>query len=164
MWERRYAHGNENFSFGVVTSEFWDIQPTPDGGFIAVGETFNQTQDFWVVKLDSLGCIGDYCGLTDTNCYYLPPCIEEDTVSVVEVEDREKLINVYPNPADETLYISLLSTRYAIQNIFITDISGKKILQTTQTELSVAHLASGLYFVRVELRNGQSAVWKVIIQ
>jgi len=73
-------------------------------------------------------------------------------------------IFIYPNPANETIHVSLPATRYSIRNISISDISGKEILNTTHTEISISSLAGGLYFVRVELENGESAVRKVVVQ
>ncbi len=118
LWQRRFAHNNEYFTFGLVTSELWDIHPTPDSGFIVLGKSYEDTQDFWVLKLDSLGCINGYCGLTDTNCYYQPwPCVPDtmdscltppcDTVSVNNFHAViHNLIEIFPNPAFEKINIS----------------------------------------------------------
>ena len=48
-----------------------DVVPTPDGGFIACGfaftaiaaDTMLYTQDVWVVKVDSMGCLEPGCHL-----------------------------------------------------------------------------------------------------
>ena len=43
-----------------------DVQPTPDGGFIAVGMAFSgggYSQDVWVIKTDSMGCLEPGCHL-----------------------------------------------------------------------------------------------------
>ena len=76
------------------------------------------------------------------------------------IDDSE--IKVYPNPASESMYV--YSPMFNVSSITLTDLSGKEILRTSQTEISISHLAKGLYFVRVELENGEQAVQKVIIQ
>ena len=73
------------------------------------------------------------------------------------------VISIFPNPASETIHVSLPNTHYPLR-ITITDISGRVILQTTQTEISVSHLAKGLYFVRMELSGGESVVRKIVVQ
>ena len=83
----------------------------------------------------------------------------------MSVYSPQSIVNrvwVYPNPANETVFVSIPGTHYPVR-IAITDINGKEILQTTQTQISVSDLAKGLYFVRVELESGESVVKKVII-
>ena len=89
------------------------------------------------------------------------------TTPIIGMNTVQAILNdifIYPNPANETIHVSLPATRYSIRNISISDISGKEILNTTHTEISISSLAGGLYFVRVELENGESAVRKVVVQ
>ena len=68
LWMRSYAYSDNLLTNG--NSGFYDMQPTPDGGFIAVGFTYyaflpdtTYSQDVWVVKVDSMGCLEPGCHL-----------------------------------------------------------------------------------------------------
>ncbi len=71
---------------------------------------------------------------------------------VAEFNTTATTVNLYPNPSNGPLYISLKSTT---QNIPLTiyDISGKNIFQTTiqpgVTALSLSHLHQGVYFIQI---------------
>lgn len=69
-------------------------------------------------------------------------------------EHQESPILLYPNPVQQQLYVQ---AQTAIQKISIYDISGKVVVQqtlnTTQTSLSVQHLRSGLYVVKIQSDN-----------
>jgi hypothetical protein len=68
LWMRSYTYSDNLLTNG--NSGFYDMQPTPDGGFIAVGFTYyailsdtTYSQDVWVVKVDSMGCLEPGCHL-----------------------------------------------------------------------------------------------------
>jgi uncharacterized delta-60 repeat protein len=108
----------------------YDIQITPDGGYIMAGYTQSNdndvtgnhgSQDAWVVKLGP----------------------ELSTTGFV----KEALV-VYPNPASTLLTVQN-NNNTVIDSITITDLMGKVVLtQTTNTnQVNVAPLASGTYFL-----------------
>lgn len=110
-----------------------------------------------------------YVTLTDTSIKY--SCQSRIDSVFVEVRDcsvgieetKENQIRIFPNPAKEILKIAM-SPQLNIRNITISDISGRTIIQTTQTSIPVSALSSGLYFVKVIFANGQSIVKKVVIE
>ena len=69
VWMRDYVYYDAHVAAG--RGAFRDVQPTPDGGFIAVGGALGvaidtggvYTQDLWVVKTDQYGCIEPGCHL-----------------------------------------------------------------------------------------------------
>jgi hypothetical protein len=65
LWMRHYQYLDSMASNGQGL--FRDAVPTPDGGFIAVGTALTvpgvYTQDVWVVKTDSMGCLEPGCHL-----------------------------------------------------------------------------------------------------
>ena len=64
LWMRQYQYHDSLVSNG--RGLFRDVVPTPDGGFIAVGTALQAgpyTQDVWVVKVDSMGCLEPGCHL-----------------------------------------------------------------------------------------------------
>ena len=72
--------------------------------------------------------------------------------------DKDPL-SVYPNPAREELTISFESDATSVPEVQIIDLTGKVVLKvkeplnreekTFKTSLSVGHLNSGIYFVKV---------------
>lgn len=62
--------------------------------------------------------------------------------------DRESLVSLYPNPAEENLMISL-SKQVQLQNISIYNNLGQLVLTTNESSFSVVELPSGIYSVIV---------------
>jgi len=154
LWERKYAYPNPNMANELAFSSFYDVQPTRDSGFICLGFSHGVNQDFWLLKLDSLGCMGDYCGLTDTNCYYKPyPNCEDDTVGVggvASIEYQDLRLKVYPNPANDVVYFYPTSKYAAIEQVRIYDAQGRMVAEQQRTKsLNITHVAPGIYFYEV---------------
>jgi hypothetical protein len=104
VWYREYAYYGENFGSNYLN----DIALTSDNGFIACGETRadppNNLQKIWVLKLDSLGCDTAGC---------------DPTVEIAEEEtrgpgDKERVVEVWPNPCSTALSVSLRSRQLAV--------------------------------------------------
>ena len=76
-------------------------------------------------------------------------------------------VNVYPNPAYEDIYIT--SAQHKLSEISITDMLGreltneKKEILNYETQMSIANLPNGVYFVNVKTSEGVS-VHKIVIQ
>lgn len=91
LWMRSYFYQDTLMQDG--TGRFYDVLPTEDGGFIAAGAAYHSatlgypegySQDTWVVKVDSMGCI-------------VPGC---DGTGVTEIITNLKdALTVFPNPA-----------------------------------------------------------------
>ncbi|MDZ4844459.1 MAG: PKD domain-containing protein [Chitinophagales bacterium] len=105
--------------------------------------------------------VNNYCGV-DSVCKMITVVGDTADVSATFLEKESNRVAVFPNPADEIIHVSCLTSN--ISRLILTDISGRLILQTTQTEISITHLASGLYFVRIELTNGSSIVRKIVMR
>jgi hypothetical protein len=108
--------------------------------------------NYWVEIGDGNGCI--------TKSYYNAPTFPI-AVNAIESEISAK---VYPNPANDLIYIELETTDLNI-DFQIRDLSGKLIrqnlLQNTVNSISLDELSAGLYFV--ELRNEKgSRVYKIV--
>ncbi len=64
LWMRYYQYYDQ--VIGNCQGQLRDVQPTPDGGFFAVGAAFPggpYSQDVWVIKTDSMGCLEPGCHL-----------------------------------------------------------------------------------------------------
>ncbi|HRH37841.1 MAG TPA: T9SS type A sorting domain-containing protein [Flavobacteriales bacterium] len=126
-----------------------DVQPTPDGGFIAVGMAFNQapySQDVWVIKTDSMGCIEPGCNL-----------IQGMQTQITNLRD---VLKVSPNPvaAGSSIQVSTaLPKNFAAQGqLKLTVVSSdgrlvheQRIGDPSSSQHMVAPLSSGLYHVHM---------------
>ena len=85
------------------------------------------------------------------------------TIGLVESENQE--LNVFPNPANDLLFINLTSSA---KQISIVDIYGKLIYSEPALldshELKISSLASGTYWLKVDLTNGRTALERFIKQ
>ena len=83
------------------------------------------------------------------------------TIGLVESENHE--LNVFPNPANDLLFIYLPSST---KQISIVDIYGKLIYSEPALfeshELIISSLASGTYWLKVDLTNGRTALKRFI--
>jgi hypothetical protein len=84
-------------------------------------------------------------------------------IGLVESENHE--LNVFPNPANDLLFIYLPSSA---KQISIVDIYGKLIYSEPALleshELKISSLASGTYWLKVDLTNGRTALKRFIKQ
>jgi hypothetical protein len=85
------------------------------------------------------------------------------TIGIEESENQE--LNVFPNPANDLLFINLPSSA---KQISIVDIYGKLIYSEPvlleSHELKISSLASGTYWLKVDLTNGRTALKRFIKQ
>ena len=85
------------------------------------------------------------------------------TIGLVESENHE--LNVFPNPANDLLFIYLPSSA---KQISIVDIYGKLIYSEPALfeshELKISSLATGTYWLKVDLTNGRTALKRFIKQ
>ncbi len=148
LWLRTYFYEDTLFTNGE--GRFYDVLPTDDGGFIMAGATYGPanapyppgySQDTWVVKVDSMGCI-------------VPGC---DGVGVQElVTNLGNSLAVFPNPAhgSTTAQVQLpQSMRGKALRLVLVNAQGQMALEQTATEgsnsLDLSGLAAGLYFVHL---------------
>jgi len=86
LWMRDYQYNDALVEQG--RGGLYDVQPTPDGGFIAVGVALTvngiYSQDVWVIKTDSMGCLEPGC----------------DVITGMETQltNFKDALRVYPNP------------------------------------------------------------------
>lgn len=77
----------------------------------------------------------------------------QSTISITEEDFDPIKVSVYPNPVDDILNIE---TNYLVRKIEIISITGLSILETNKPNnlISLDHLSSGIYFVRIETEKG----------
>ena len=74
---------------------------------------------------------------------------------------------IFPNPANSTIQISLQNTSETLNSVSITDILGKnirtmKVATGYQTNIDIADLSQGVYFVEIITQNGLKQTKKLI--
>ncbi|MGV9013752.1 MAG: hypothetical protein ACOH13_14255, partial [Flavobacteriales bacterium] len=100
LWMRTYFYYDSIVPQGQ--GRFWDVVPTADNGCIVsgfAGPPFfpplppNWSQDAWVVKVDSMGCV-------------VPGCA--GLVGITEqVTNLTKALHLYPNPVQDQLHVGI---------------------------------------------------------
>jgi hypothetical protein len=151
LWMRHYLYYDSLMNDG--TGLFRDVEPTADGGFIAVGAVFGSvsgnipagyTQDIWVVKVDSLGCI-------------VPGCDDFSTVVAVQATNLKHALTVFPNPARErtTVNVTLPAGSAFLEYLQLRLVSsdGREVLVQKaaigENQLSLHELAGGIYYLHL---------------
>ena len=147
IWSRNYSHPGNNLS-NNSEHNLNSIVATPDGGFAAAGWLFpyppdTGTQDTWVIKVDSFGCLTPGCEVT----------------SVPKIEGAMAQLKIYPNPASDVLNIEITPSAFEHRahpeefELKLYDILGKlvltkKLFPSTNT-IDVSNLKTGVYSYRI---------------
>ncbi|MBL0127032.1 MAG: T9SS type A sorting domain-containing protein [Flavobacteriales bacterium] len=149
LWMFNYYYQDDVITTGQ--GRFYDVLPTPDGGFIAAGAAYNPvgmgypagySQDTWVVKVDGLGCIVPGCNSVG---------ITEQATNLLDA------FSIYPNPAHDnaTMQLSLPPSVSGALEITLVAMDGRVVHQerlaggSTSLTLSLAHLSPGIYYVHI---------------
>ena len=135
LWERFY--------YGKLTSNniLYNIKEMEDGyvmsGFSTRFVDSTSNQDFWLVKVDTFGCL-------------IPGC---QTVGLPNIPFNIVPVKIYPNPANEYLN---LSHSEKIVSYRMADMLGRIVLETRFLEepIDIRHLKTGPYIIQVMLSNG----------
>lgn len=134
-----------------LPEHIYAINKTNDG-FLISGYGFTKidsinSQDAWILKVDTLGCLTPGCQLVGIN--NIPISREE--------------IKIYPNPAKDKIQFEhsgkIISYRIA-------DYSGKLLMSDNYLEsgINIEHLANGAYIVQIMLENNTQAFGKLIVE
>jgi hypothetical protein len=148
IWYREYAKSTDT---NLVTwNNLYNFEQTPDGGFVACGKYFVNTQipvSSWVFKTDSLGCL-------QPGCQY---------VGVKELQTTKGDLNIFPNPATTQTTITYPTTEKAIilqlYNMLGQLIYEEKLSKgNSQTTIDTRAYKKGLYKVVVGESSGSLLV------
>lgn len=78
------------------------------------------------------------------------------------IEENELNIAIYPNPAHDFVTVEMHG-RASVQGIIVSDITGKRILSTSESRIDISTLPEGVYFVAVFTEN-QKFVERIVIK
>ncbi|MBS1945474.1 MAG: hypothetical protein JST98_09830 [Bacteroidetes bacterium] len=127
LWMRSYLYVDSLTDAGGGL--FRDVIPTADGGFVACGTALPVTQDgvevysqdVWVVKTDSMGCIEPGCNLI--------------TGMEAQITNLRDALRVYPNPVNRSgalqveVDLPAFFTAQGALRLTVTDALGRKVLE-----------------------------------
>jgi hypothetical protein len=174
VWMRTYEYVDEQVTGGK--GRLRDVALTPDGGYIAVGRTLAvpgiYSQDVWVIKVDSMGCLEPGC--------HLLTGIES------QVTNLKGALTVAPNPvrAGEAVQVSIslppsitpqgplrltvVSSEGRVVQEQLLGEGGHRVLQGTQQEATFTALPAGLSAGLYHLHLSDGARWlagaKVVVE
>jgi len=164
LWMRRYFYYDSLMTDGM--GELNDVVPAPDGGFIACGFTqgaYNgpyppgYSQDVWVVKVDSLGCIEPGCNI--------PMGI------TTQITNLKGALGLAPNPAHGqcTVQVDLpLALRSVQLRLVVVSAQGQLVREQNVAQgsntLDLSGLAPGLYHLHLANSDTWLAGAKLIIE
>lgn len=124
MWDRSYSYNDPSVSGIFVLCTFYDFKLDKlSGAIVAFGNTQSDPalgdstgSDFWLVKLDSMGCL-------------VPGCDTITNVGIAPIETAGTQLTVYPNPAKYTARVLLNhGTPNAELDFTLFGLSGQAIL------------------------------------
>ena len=142
MWSRTYAKSSSDID------QFYDLKRTLDNGFLMSGATMMASQDPWLVKVDSNGCLVQNCN-----------------VGIIEFDEASSF-SVYPNPAGDELYLLNLAVNENTE-ILIYDVTGRLLRKLTpdfsenQPRINIGSLPPGLLLLSMEIK-GRNYYSKVV--
>lgn len=138
-----------------AVSYMWDFD---DGNFSTSANPSYAFNSAWLFNVCLT--VTDTCGKTDTYCKK----IDLSPFSIDELALLE-LIKVYPNPANDYVYIELPKELTQNASVTISDVQGKVLAtqpleNTAASKLDISQYASGIYIINLQL-NGASKQVKV---
>jgi hypothetical protein len=153
VWQHHYYHPQA--SNKDASHYLYRVRPTTDGGYVAAGYLAlpdTGTQDSWVIKVDSNGCLTPNCLVTG-----LPQIRRQNHLEVT----------VYPNPTSGTIHLEL-PQRMAMYRIVVLSLNGKHLYaQNTTYQKNVTlqlDKPPGVYFVQVWEKDQLIFEEKVIVR
>jgi hypothetical protein len=156
IWTRYFEAG--------INSYLYDLFTIHDG-FLLTGSRHDSipkygSQDGWMIKLDTNGCLFAGCNNDDI----------VDTVTAVYQAKQTPMyynLSVHPNPADKTINLEVQLKEF---NCTIYDLTGKRVASKsfdkneTSYSISVETLTDGIYFIIVHCdQNDRNLYRKIVI-
>lgn len=168
-WAQQKAIGGSSLS-SVVVGSSWAPQQATDWKTVHIT---NISPSFWVsnfrYKFKFESNDGNNLYLDNINIYNGSP--SDEPILGIAQQEVEQEMNIYPNPADEEIYIDFNTNTAEQLEIKLTDISGKQIqsyrifsaVGTNEVVINTADCKPGLYFVTL-IGSAASSVKSLVIE
>lgn len=163
-WERVYRSTNDPDNDCMI----YDVAVLPDKSILCVGGGFGANMmegfNFWLLKLDSMGCL-------------IPGCDTMD-IGVMDLTIDDPGILVFPNPVAEEAIVQISSNTISAKeiNYRITDLSGLTLQSTpiavsaVQTDggklrfpLHLEQIPDGIYIMQVFIPGREPLSVKIVV-
>ncbi len=155
LWYKEYVLLTGHMSF----NDLYDVRETPDGGLIGVGKVSPSvpdtgTNDIWIMKMDSMGCL-------------FPGC---DTTVVVEETALPDSFKLYPNPAKKHLVCEPKNsiekeTVFVIFNTLGIKVKEVKVpLESNKVQINISSLPNGIYMAALRIKGKYAGTRKFVIK
>lgn len=154
-WERVYS---SQLLYPELDNRLHDIAICNDGGIIISGAAYSndlsEDQNFWALKLDSMGCLTPGCDTLDIAIMELP--FDEDIV-------------IYPNPAKDLFIIQSGSNFTNDVLVRVLNISGQLVDEqiipkgANSLTMHTNNLEDGMYIIKITDIQSRSFVQKLIV-
>ena len=154
-WERAYTAQQ---LFPDMDNRLHDIAVCPDGGIIISGAAYSndlsEDQNFWALKLDSMGCLTPGCDTLD--------------VAMMELPFNDEIV-MFPNPAKDFFIIQSGSHFANDALVQVLTMAGQLVEEHTIPKganaltLHVNHYENGVYLIKVTDGQSRSFVQKLIV-
>ncbi len=153
IWQRKYSYHNDSL-LGYI----YDMKQTADGGFVLCGESDdnyhyygNTTQQAWVIKVDSNGCLGPMD----------PQCLTERAPQL----QRSLSVKIFPNPTKEAITIE---SDYLAdhEELTITNAVGQTLLTqrvtNTRERIEIKSWPTGVYIYYISAAGSSVQTGKIV--
>ena len=155
FWQGNYSGGPVNDLYSN-----WGDEPDNWNNQDAVGIALTE----WPLGSGSLGSASQWNDIDHTNTLYF--IVELEPTSILESDNKQIDVKVYPNPIVDKLFIE---TEGAIKTISIVNILGSIRFSNTYSknfsgELEVKSLLSGIYFLKISFEDGSTNVQKITVK
>ena len=141
-----YRFANNEEDYVVDTWEWFDLSPLGAVHTISFELSSTKNNDYGMLT-PAYFCIDDFNGIAPDDG------LEESDIVTIPV---------YPNPAHNYIHVGA-NNDSPVQHIELYDITGRKVLISTDTEINVSELPKGVYFITVFIEN-RKIVEKIIVK
>lgn len=130
-----------------------------EDGQLALLGYFNGTVEF---EGQTFTAQGNYDLLVIKTCL---PC--DTLTSITEATTAKPGLHLYPNPATHTVRLTVSGSTFNVQSLAVTDMLGNTVMnirpETSDLELDISGLASGVYTVAAQMQNGEVLRQRLVV-
>lgn len=141
----------------IIRENLWNFQPTPDGGFIHIGnwvdpDTMQNIVHTWLLKTDEYGCKVEGCeiGLPERALY-------------------EASLNVFPNPSNGKFHLTTENTSFTEMQLEVYNMLGQLIYKASYSGednniIDLSSHAAGTYILHIKKEGSYLTHRKLIVE